>query len=120
MNLHERAASFIALAAAATEGPWVRSGHGWQVLTGDSWNSICVLHERSGNVSRDLRLAKHEKGRQPTDCEANSALIAAAPDMAALIAEMDARIRELEAFQDDAFAAHPNLDLDTDVSCWEP
>jgi len=64
-----------------TPGPWIRSIGGYQVLTGDSWNTICVFHEGAGEKWKDHRLAEHEDGRGAVDREANAALVAAAPDL---------------------------------------
>lgn len=84
MNLHERAASFIELAAQSPTAPlfavphpeWKRAD--WAITTGPftHWGSFSRVALVPCNYAR---------------------LFIAAPDMAALIAEMDARIRELEA-----------------------
>lgn len=80
MNLHERAASFIELAAAATPGPWniyMNSQDDFVVrkmfADGGEAHVVCRVNSGAGNTF----------------------MIAKAPDMAVLIAEMDARIREL-------------------------
>lgn len=74
---HDHTAS--ALEGGYTPGPWIRCGGGYQVLTGDSWNVICVLHSGSGERWQDHRLAAWEDGRSASDLEANAQLIAAAP-----------------------------------------
>jgi hypothetical protein len=59
-----------------TPGPWITNSFGTQVLTGDSWNTVCEIY-----TSKDHRLASWEDGRAATSVEANARLIAAAPDM---------------------------------------
>jgi hypothetical protein len=63
-------------AEAHTPGPWVTNAFGTQVLTGDSWNTICELA-----IGKDHRLASWEDGRAATDITANARLIAAAPSL---------------------------------------
>lgn len=59
-----------------TPGPWVASKFGTQVLTGDSWSTICVLGDapewEDQRGKRELEYAWERK-------EANAHLIAAAP-----------------------------------------
>ncbi|WP_158876863.1 hypothetical protein [Antarcticirhabdus aurantiaca] len=64
-----------------TPGPWLASSFGLQVLTGDSWNTICVLHEGQGEKWKDHRQAGWEDGRSAGSPNANALLIAAAPDL---------------------------------------
>lgn len=50
----------------ATPGPWVPSKFGFQILTGDSWNSICTLkgnaewEDGRGNYTPDYEWQKQE------------------------------------------------------------
>jgi hypothetical protein len=74
-----------------TPGPWLPSKFGFQVLTGDSWNTICTL--RGGAEWGDGR-GKYEQEYEWQNQEANARLIAAAPDM------LDA-LREIEEWADD-------------------
>lgn len=65
-----------------TPGPWLPSKFGFQVLTGDSWNTICTL--KGGAEWEDGRgsyIPEYEWQNQ----EANARLIAAAPAMLDLI-----------------------------------
>lgn len=64
--------------AAHTPGPWVSSTFGFQVLTGDSWSTICVLKGSAG--WKDGRGA-YEQEYEWQNQEANARLIAAAPDL---------------------------------------
>lgn len=89
MNLHERAAEIAALAAAATPGPW---SNGTNPKLGCS---VYLMRHDSG-LSHDKRIA--EGGTRKWDeGYADFQFMSKAPDMAALIAEMEARLRELEA-----------------------
>lgn len=78
------------LAASITPGPWNSSIHGNQVLTGDSWNTICEIR-----VRKDFSAAQWEDGRGSSDPTANARAIALVP---ALIREVLAR-RKAEAWQ---------------------
>lgn len=59
-----------------TPGPWLSSKFGFQVLTGDSWNTICTL--KGGAEWEDGR-GKYEPEYEWQNQEANARLIAAAP-----------------------------------------
>ncbi|WP_156933654.1 hypothetical protein [Paracoccus sp. J39] len=76
------------LAASITPGPWNSSIHGTQVLTGDSWNTICEIR-----VRKDFSAAQWEDGRGSSDPTANARAIALVP---ALIREVLAH-RKAEA-----------------------
>lgn len=59
-----------------TPGPWISSSYGSQVLTGDSWNTICELE--------DFAIFENEKSAKidfPERKIANARLIAASPEM---------------------------------------
>jgi hypothetical protein len=62
----------------ATAGPWKNSVGGYQILTGDSWNTVCVLHEGAGDKWRDHRRAQWENGKEPEHLDANADFIASA------------------------------------------
>lgn len=61
--------------AAAEAGPWVHSVFGTQVLTGDSWDTVCALR---GHHELGMAPAAWEDGRTAESDEANAAFIAAA------------------------------------------
>lgn len=61
-----------------TPGPWVASKFGFQVLTGDSWNSICTLR---GSAEWEDKRGSYEPEYEWQNQEANARLIAAAPDL---------------------------------------
>ncbi|WP_336057348.1 hypothetical protein [Nitratireductor sp. CH_MIT9313-5] len=61
-----------------TPGPWVASKFGFQVLTGDSWNSICEL---KGSAEWEDGRGTYEPQYEGQNREANARLIAAAPDL---------------------------------------
>lgn len=62
---------------AATPGTWLRSGHGYQILTGDSWSTICRFDGVDGQGRhKDYRRAATEEGFGPRDETSNSAHIA--------------------------------------------
>lgn len=67
-----------AKAEAATPGPWNHSTYGTQVLTGDSWSTVCVFWERTGDKFKTHNFAEWEDGRTAQSLEANAAYIAAA------------------------------------------
>jgi hypothetical protein len=48
-----------------TPGPWNPSRFGMQVLTGDSWATVCTFHDKNGGDGKwnDHRLASWEDGR---------------------------------------------------------
>lgn len=48
-----------------TPGPWNPSRFGMQVLTGDSWSTVCTFHNNNGKDGKwnDHRLAAWEDGR---------------------------------------------------------
>jgi hypothetical protein len=64
----EEIAEMRARVNTATPGPWLPSGHGCQVLTGDSWNSICEFHWE----------AQWEDGRRAETHAANAFFVARA------------------------------------------
>jgi len=51
-----------------TPGPWNPSRFGMQVLTGDSWSTVCTFHNNNGKDGKwnDHRLASWEDGRGAT------------------------------------------------------
>lgn len=61
-----------------TKGPWVTTKFGNQVLTGDSWNTICVL---SGNANWKGDSDVCEQEYEWQNQLANAVLIANAPDL---------------------------------------
>lgn len=62
---------------AATPGTWLRSGHGYQILTGDSWSTICRFDGVDGQGRhKDYRRAATEEGFGPRDETSNSAHVA--------------------------------------------
>lgn len=73
------------VASGHTPGPWVPSKFGFQVLTGDSWSTICTLkgdacwEDGRGNYQQE-----YEWQRQ----EANACLIAEAPNLLTILAEI--------------------------------
>lgn len=69
-------------------GPWVRSYHGFQVLTRDGMVSICELN---GRLDRDTQIAVAE-------------LIRSAPTLRAQLAAANQRIKRLEAEKQEALA----------------
>jgi len=75
---------------AATPGPWLPSIHGFQILTGDSWNTICVFWERSSSGAKFHHLPRWEDGRAASREGANCDFIAhAITDVPALLAEVE-------------------------------
>lgn len=82
------------LAEAATPGPWLwPTIGGSQILTGDSWDTVCILCEWPRKKSYDHRMATWEDGRGPAHSEANARYIAAVNP--ATIIELDAQITAL-------------------------
>lgn len=66
------------MSAQHTPGPWVSSKFGFQVLTGDSWSTVCTLKgDARWEDGRGDYAPEYEWQRQ----EANARLIAAAPDL---------------------------------------
>lgn len=61
-----------------TRGPWIMSSYGWNVLTGDSWNSICQL---KGGAEWEDRRGYYVQQYEWQNQEANARLIAAAPEL---------------------------------------
>lgn len=61
-----------------TPGPWVHSRFGFQVLTGDSWSTVCTLPGRA--VWEDGR-GSYEQAYEWQQQEATARLIAASPDL---------------------------------------
>lgn len=59
--------------ARATPGPWIPSKRGYQILTGDSWNTICTFH----GDGKDHRLAAWEDGRGAAEPSSNAVFISA-------------------------------------------
>lgn len=57
-----------------TRGPWIRSKHGFNVLTGDSMHSICAVHPVPVDLGRSFDEEREEQ-------ISVARLIAAAPDM---------------------------------------
>jgi hypothetical protein len=57
----------------ATPGPWVPSVYGSQVLTGDSWNTVCGV---LGTHNCSPEPAEWEDGRTAKTIEANAQFIA--------------------------------------------
>lgn len=97
------------LAASITPGPWNSSIHGNQVLTGDSWNTICEIR-----VRKDFSAAQWEDGRGSSDPTANARAIALVP---ALIREVLAH-RKAEAWQ--PISSAPKGCITEDVGCRGP
>lgn len=72
-EIKERCREAISLGEAATKGPWIPSVWGTQILTGDSWQTICVCNE----MKNDHRLAEWEDGSgKPKHNAANANLLA--------------------------------------------
>lgn len=69
-----------------TPGPWVASKFGFQVLTGDSWSTVCTL--KDGARWEDGR-PNYEPEYEWQLQEVNAHLIAAAPDHHANAVEFD-------------------------------
>jgi hypothetical protein len=61
-----------------TPGPWISSKFGFQVLTGDSWNTICEL---KGPAEWEDKRGSYEQEYAGEIQQANARLIAAAPDL---------------------------------------
>lgn len=61
-----------------TPGPWVSSKFGFQVLTGDSWNTICELR---GPAEWEDKRGSYEQEFEGQIQQANARLIASAPDL---------------------------------------
>lgn len=61
-----------------TSGPWRPSQFGCQVVTGDSWSTICTL---SGGAQWEDGRGNYGQEYEWQQQEANARLIAAAPDM---------------------------------------
>lgn len=76
---------------AHTPGPWIASKFGFQVLTGDSWNTICTL--KGGAEWEDGR-GKYQPEYAWENQEANARLIAAAPDLLAAAKEVMATLEK--------------------------
>ena len=91
---------------AHTPGPWIASTFGFQVLTGDSWNTICTL---SGGAEWEDGRGKYRPEYEWQNQEANARLIAAAPD---LLAAAKAVMAKLERHGPSVV---PHL-LDTDMN----
>ena len=81
------------LMSKVTPGPWVSSTHGTQVLTGDSWNTICELRAR-----KDFTRARWEDGRAASDDTANATLIALAPTLAAEVVRLRGIIEKVDQY----------------------
>ena len=62
-----------ALSQAATPGSWSASKWGYQILTGDSWNTICTFH----GDGKDHRMAAWEDGRGAAEPWSNADFIVA-------------------------------------------
>lgn len=86
MSLHDETARLLALADAATPGPWTW-GNNDCGLYGSGQDNEVLTWQRYGWMW--LAYGPYKNG--------NRALIAAAHDMAAHIRALDARVRELEA-----------------------
>lgn len=61
-----------------TPGPWLPSRFGSQVLTGDSWSTICTI---PGPAKWEDQRGDYEQEYEWQNQEANARLIAAAPDL---------------------------------------
>jgi hypothetical protein len=77
-----------------THGPWIASKFGFQVLTGDSWTTICTLKDGAewedgrGNYEQEFAWQKQE---------ANAVLIAAAPTLLKALQDCDGCVVAAEA-----------------------
>jgi hypothetical protein len=93
-----RLEEWLALANAATPGPWVSSSLGFQVLTGDRWNTICETHVR-GKTKPEW-----EDGRAAASHSANAFFIAAAreaiPALIAMVRKVTAEASLHESMAD--------------------
>lgn len=95
MNLHERAAEVARLAAKASKGSYTT-----EAVMDNFFTDICLVDEIPGEGSPQVIatcLCDESDLADVKQATSNARFFAAAPRMAALIAEMDARIRELEA-----------------------
>lgn len=81
-----------------TPGPWVSSRFGCQVVTGDSWSSICEL---KGDARWEDGRGSYEQEYDWQIQEANARLIAASPEM------FDAGTRVLDYATLDTILADP-------------
>lgn len=81
----------------ATQGPWLPSIWGYQIVTGDSWNTVCTFTSSNG----DHRLATWENGEGPSSLDSNARAIAFfrnhGPQAFRELKEARERIAELES-----------------------
>lgn len=71
-EIKEECRRIIELGELSTKGPWIPSVWGTQILTGDSWQTICVFNESKN----DHRLAEWGDGSGKAKCNcANADLI---------------------------------------------
>lgn len=95
MNLHERAAEIARLAAKASKGSYTT-----EAVMDNFFTDICLVDEIPGEGSPQVIatcLCDESDLADVKQATSNARFFAAAPRMAALIAEMDARLREMEA-----------------------
>jgi hypothetical protein len=88
-----------------TPGPWIASKFGFQVLTGDSWTTICTLKDGAewedgrGNYEQEFAWQKQE---------ANAVLIAAAPTLLAALEGALVSLRHSLTFITSRERMHPD------------